>query len=173
MKRLLSYVMPLLVPIFIAGCLASGTIIIVFDIDEFVSSSSGMEVVNVNLTTNEDYEDNKDRIKSIDQVTVTGTLTNLESDTTQAEIWLADTGEYTDPDTVREYAVRVFTSPSIPGNSAIFISWSDGLSHIENLGALKDAAEEGQFWLYGLAEEDTPFTVSFEITLVITMTAGL
>ncbi len=172
MKKCLTYAIALLVPIFIAGCLASGTIIIIYDIAEFISSSTGMEKVEVDLTTNEDYQDNKDRIKSIDQVTVTGTFTNLESDTTQAEIWLADTGEYTDPDTVREYAVRVFTSPSIPGNSAIFISWSDGLSHVENLGALKDAAEVGQFWLYGLAN-DTTFTVRFEITLVITMTAGL
>lgn len=172
MKKYLTYAMVLLLLVYIAGCVASGTTIVIYDIDEFISSSSGMEVVEVDLTTNEDYNDNKDKIKSIDQVTVTGTLANLESDTAQAEIWLAHTDEYTDPDTVREYAVRVFVSPSIPGNSAIFINWSDGLSHIENLGALKDAADGGHFWLYGLAE-NSPFTVRFKITLVITMTAGL
>ncbi len=164
--------MALLVPIYIAGCIASGTVIIVFDIDEFVSSSTGMEVVEVDLTTNKDYNDNKDKIKSIDQVTVVGTLTNLESTDNQAEIWLAYTGEYDTPAQVRDNATRIFVSPVIPGDAELFIDWSDGLSHIENLNALKDAAEDGHFWLYGLAA-DSPFTVQFNITLVITMTAGL
>ena len=164
--------MALLVPIFIAGCVASGTIIITYDIAEFISSSSGMHIEEIDLTENEDYEDSKDKIKSIDQVTVTGTLTNLEDSTTQAEIWLADTGDYATQALVRDNATMIFISPIIPGDSAIFISWSDGLNHIENLGALKDAAEGGHFWLYGLAD-NTPFTVRFKITLVITMTAGL
>ncbi len=172
MKKYLTFAMALLLLTYIAGCVASGTIIITYDIDEFISSSVGMEVVEVDLTTNEDYNDNKDKIKSIDQVTVTGTLANLQPEDNQAEIWLADSGNYVTPAEVREDAIRIFTSPVIPGDSTIFISWSDGLSHIENIGALKDAAEEGHFWLYGLAE-NSPFTVRFKITLVITMTAGL
>ncbi len=172
MKKYLTFAAALLVPIYIAGCIASGTIIITYDIDEFISSSSGIWNEEIDLTTNSDYNDNKDKIKSIDQVTVTGTLTNLEDSTAQAEIWLADTGNYATQAQVRANATRIFTSPPIPGNSAIFISWSDGLSHIENLGALKDAADGSHFWLYGLAE-NSPFTVRFKITLVITMTAGL
>ncbi len=172
MKKLLSFAMPLLVPIFIAGCVASGTIIIVFDLAEFVSSSTGMEVVEVNLTTNSDYQDNKDKIKSIDQVTVAGTLTNLEPADNQAEIWLAYTDSYATPAEVRLNATRIFVSPVIPGGEELLINWADGLNHIENLDALKDAADEGLFWLYGLAA-DSPFTVQFNITLIITMTAGL
>ena len=172
MKKYLSFAIAFLVPIFIAGCVASGTIIIVFDLDEFVSSSTGMEVVEVDLTTNSDYQDNKDKIKSIDQVTVTGWFINQETADNQAEIWLAYTGSYATPAEVRSNATRVFVSPVIPGNDELFIDWADGLSHIENIDALKDAAEDGHFWLYGLAA-DSPFTVRFEITLVITMTAGL
>lgn len=172
MKKYLTFAMALLVPIFIAGCVASGTIIIVFDLDEFVSSSTGMEVVEVNLTTDSDYQDNKNKIKSIDQVTVAGTLTNLEPVANQAEIWLAYTGSYATPAEVRLNATRVFVSPVIPGDGEVFIEWADGLSYVENVGELKDAAEVGLFWLYGLAAE-SPFTVQFNITLIITMTAGL
>ena len=172
MKKYFAFAMAFLVAIYITGCVASGTVIIVFDIDEFVSSSTGMEVVEVDLTTNSDYNDNKDKIKSIDQVTVAGTLTNLESVDNQAEIWLAYTGEYDTPAEVRDNATRIFVSPVIPGDDDLLINWADGLSHIENLDALKDAAEAGHFWLYGLAA-DSPFTVRFRITLVITMTAGL
>ena len=172
MKKYLSFVMALLVPIFIAGCVASGTIIIVFDIVEFVSSSTGMHVEEINLTENSDYQDNKGKIKSIDQVTVAGTLTNLEPADNQAEIWLAYTGSYATPAEVRSNATRIFVSPVIPGGQELLINWADGLNHIENLDALKDAADEGLFWLYGLAA-DSPFTVQFNITLIITMTAGL
>lgn len=172
MKNLKTGILAFLMPLFVAGCVGTGTIIIVFELAEFVSSSSGLEVVEVDLTDNSDYNDNKDRIKSIEQVTVIGWLVNELQTDNQAEIFIADVGTYSTPAEVQAGGTRVFTSPVIPGGDSVFIDWSDGLSRIENLPALKDAADAGHFWLYGLAA-DSPFTVRFNITLVITMTAGL
>lgn len=172
MKTLKIAIFTFIVPLLIAGCIGSGTLIIVFEIAEFVSSSSGLEVMEVDLASNDDYDDNKDKIKSIDQVTVVGWLVNELPDPNQAQIYIADVGIYSTPAEVVANATRVFTSPVIPGNDSVFIDWADGLSHIENLPALKDAADSGYFWLYGVAA-DSPFMVRFRITLVITMTAGL
>jgi len=172
MIRNLKTISALILSLLIAGCIGSGTIIFVFDLDEFVSSSAGMEVVEVDLTTNSDYNDNKDKIKSIDQVTVVGWFVNLEPADNQAELYVADVGTYSTPADVRANATRVFVSPVMAGSDSVFISWSDGLSHIENLTVLKDKADAGYFWIYGLAA-DSPFTVRYRLSLVITMTAGL
>ena len=172
MKKLKIGILALIVPLFIAGCVGSGTLIIVFELAEFVSSSSGIEVMEIDLTSNDDYNDNKDKIKSIEQVTVVGWLSNELQTENQAQIYIADVGTYSTPAEVEANATRVFTSPVIPGGDTVFIDWTNGLSHIENLPALKDAADAGHFWLYGVAA-DNPFMVRFRITLVITLTAGL
>ena len=133
MRKHIKSAVALLIPVILAGCIASGTFTIIFDLDEFVSSSSGMEVVEVNLAENDTYNDHKDQIKSIDQVTVTGWFINLEPQDNQAEIWLSYDGTYTTPAEVRSNATRVFMTPVIPGGDSLLIEWSDGLSHIENL----------------------------------------
>ncbi len=172
MKKYMIYGMALLVLIFIAGCVASGTLILVYDIDSFISSSTSIQVTEVDLTDNSDYNDHKDKIKSIDQVAVVGTLENLEFADNQAEVWLSDVGTYSSPAEVRANATIVFSSPVILAGDTLFIDWSDALSYIQNLQTLKDAADNGHFYLYGLAE-NSPFSVRFQISLVITMTAGL
>jgi len=158
--------------VFLAGCIGTGTIRLEYELDEFYSSSGNIQVVEVDLTTNEDYNDNKDKIKSVDQVTVVGWLINMQQADNSAEIWLSDVGTFASEAEVRANATRVFVSPVIPGNDSVFIDWSDGLNHVENLPALKDAAEVGHFWLYGLADS-APFNVGFRIGLIIVLTAGL
>ena len=172
MKNRINMILAVLLSLLIAGCIGTGTITFKYELAEFVSSSSGMEKVEVDLTTNKDYNDNKDKIKSIDQVTVVGWLVNELSADNQAQIWISDVGTYTTPDSVIENATRVFISPVIPGNDSLFIDWANGLDLVENLPSLKTAAENGHFWIYGIAE-NAPFLVRYHVTLVITMTAGL
>lgn len=172
MKKRAFTISAVLLSLLIAGCIGSGTVRLEYEIDEFVSSSDGLIVREINLADNEDYDDNKDKIKSVDQVTVVGWMVNLEPVDNFAEIWIADVGTYSTPAEVRANATRVFISPVISGNDSLFIDWSDGLAHIENIPTLKDAAEAGHFWLYGLAAE-SPFTVRFRIGLVIILTVGL
>lgn len=171
MKRI-KMISAVLLSFLIAGCVGTGTITFKHEIDAFASSSSAMQKVEVDLTTNKDYNDNKDKIKSIDQVTVVGWLVNEHTADNQAQIWISDAGTYTTPDEVRANATRIFASPVIPGSDSLFIDWANGLDMIENLPALKEAADRGDFWVYGLAE-NAPFMVRFRITLIITMTAGL
>lgn len=172
MKKHINMILAVLLSLLIVGCIGTGTITIKHELAEFVSSNSGMEIVEVDLTTNNDYNDHKDKIKSIDQVTVIGWLVNELPAANQAQIWIADVGTYSTPDLVRENATRVFVSPVISGNDSLFVNWADGLDLIENLPTLKKAAENGHFWIYGIAE-DTPFRVRFHVTLIITLTAGL
>ncbi len=116
MKKRAFTISAVMLSLFIAGCIGSGTVRLEYEIDEFVSSSEDMIVEEINLADNEDYDDNKDKIKSVDQVTVVGWMVNLEPVENFAEIWIADVGTYLSPAEVRANATRVFISPVISGN---------------------------------------------------------
>ena len=171
MRKSTTYTLAVMLSLLVVGCLGTGTITFVFDIDEFYTTSGVMHKEEVDLTSNSDYNDNKDRIKSVDQVSVVGWFINEEPVANSAEIFVSDV-EYDNPDAVRENATRVFTSPVIPGNDSIFVDWADALAQIENLPYLKERVDDGYFWLYGLAES-SPFTIRCRITLLITITVGL
>jgi hypothetical protein len=171
MRKNITYTLAAMLSLLIVACLGTGTVTFKYDFNEFYTSSDIMHKEHVDLTTNSDYNDNKDRIKSIDQVSVVGWFINEEPVADSAEIFVSEV-EYEDPETVRENATRVFSSPTIPGNDSIFVDWADALAHIENLPYLKDRVDNGQFWLYGLAA-NAPFTVRCRITLIITFTVGL
>jgi len=156
---------------FFASCIVSGTITFIYDIDEFYSHSGSIQTIEVNLADNSDYNDNKDKIKSINHVAVVGTIENLMGVSNSAEVYISDIGTYTNPDTIRLYGKKIFTSPSVPGNDSVFINWSDGLQYIENLPDLKAAVESGYFWIYSLAE-NPDFNMRFKISFAITMTVG-
>ena len=150
---------------FIGGCILSGTVTFTYELDRSIISDNVTDTLDVDLTTESDYNDNKDKIKSIDAITVVGWVKNNDDDTNSVQIFMYDE---TDPDP----AVRIFSSPRIAGHDSLLIDWADGLSHIENFDALKaQLQDDGIFHLYGTAES-SPFNMDFAATLVITFTVG-
>lgn len=171
MSKSAIYTLIAMLSLLLAGCLASGTVTFTHDIDEFTTSSGFMDKREIDLTDEDDFNDNKDKIQSVDQVSVVGWFYNLEPVDNSAELYVSEDGSYTDPDMVRQNATRVYTSPVVPGNDSVFVDWDDALPLIENLSYLKDEVYDGHFWIYGLAE-NSPFALRCRLTLIITLTVG-
>jgi hypothetical protein len=171
MKKNLLLTLALLLPVVIAGCLASGTLVVVFDIPKFTSLPLSVVYQPINLTENSDYEDHKDKLKSIDEITLAGFIVNSGSSDAISEIWISDE-LYTDTASVRENATLVFMSPSIPADDTLFLHWSDGRANMRNLGVLEDQIKNGgQFNVYGIA--DGSFNLEYDLSVIISITAGL
>lgn len=172
MRKSAIFILLAMLPLLVAGCLlATGTITFTHDIDEFTTSNGSMDKREIDLTTDSDFNDNKDKIQSVDQVSVVGWFYNGEQVDNFAELYISENGTYTEPDSVREYATRVYTSPVIPGNDSVFVDWADAIPLIENLSYLKDEVYDGHFWIYGLAQ-NSPFWFRCKLTLIITLTVG-
>ena len=169
MKKALLSGLALLLAVVMADCIATGTLVFVFDLEGSHSSPGDFEAIDVDLSTNKDYNDHKDKIKSIDAVAVVGQISNNTSSDVAAEIYISDE-VYTDPQAVRDNATIVFISPTIPANDTIFVDWSDGLSHIENFDELKAQIEDGSFKLYVISSG--PLDLHYDLNLIVTMTAG-
>jgi hypothetical protein len=131
-----------------------------------------MRSVDVNLANNSDYQDNKDKIKSVDAVTLAGIVGNLSSDSIAAEVWLADSSaNYSTPAEVRANATRIYLSPTIPARDTLVLNWSDGMSRVENFNVISDRVKSGEsFKLYGIATGS--FNIAYLVDLIITVTVG-
>ena len=171
MKKSILLILALLLPVVIAGCIASGTLVVVFDIPRFISLPLEVVYQPINLTDNSDYEDHKDKLKTIDEITLAGFIVNRGSNDAISEIWISDE-LYTDTASVRANATLIFISPSIPSNDTLFLHWSDGRANMRNLDIFEDQIKNGgQFNVYGIA--DGTFDLEYDLSVIITLTAGL
>jgi len=144
-----------------------------YEIDDIASTDQDVEMYSLDLTTNEDYAEHRDQIRSVDQVSIVGRITNNLETEASAQIWADTSDAYTTVEGVTNNATLIFATPMpLPGGSITSIDWSDGLEYMENTDYLNDLIiNEGQFALYGLAA-DTPFDITIEAEVVITVTVG-
>ena len=163
----------LLAAVLAIGCgIATGTFSFVVEIDGTIASNqASLEWEHIDLTIIEYYNDHKDKIKSVDQVAMVGSIANNGPDVS-GEIWLAYDTTYSTPAEVRANSTRIFVSSVIPSGDTLIVNWSDGLAFIENFAAVQDAIELGDFVLYGLGDNSI-FDVEMDIDIIVTITAGL
>jgi hypothetical protein len=149
----------------------SGTVVIVHDLDGFYSSDVEMGSAEVDLNSEGDYNDVRDRIKSVDAVTVAGWVGNQGDMPVEAEIWISNV-EYTTKEEVRVHAHRIFVTPTIPARDTIEVTWTDGLAMVENIAELKSQIlGDGRFFVYGMVNGDVD--IWYELSLVVTVTVGI
>jgi hypothetical protein len=167
----------LAVTIVVACGIATGSFTFGYELGgEIHSTNANLEWKSIDLTTIEDYNDHKDKLKSVDNVAIVGIVRNLGNTAVSGEVWLAYDSTYADygnnsPDTVRTYATRIFVSPVISPGDSLIIDWEDGLSYIENFAEVQTAVELGQFVLYGLGDSQF-FDVYIDVDIIFTITAG-
>jgi len=164
----------LLIPVFIAGCLLSGTIVLPpIELEGFGSISNSMQTKQVNLSDlSSDYDDNKDKLKSVDAVTIVGDVVNNGTLETGMDIYLSDE-VLTDPDDVEDpaHATLIFVSPTIPAGDTLTLHWADGMDFMRNFNVLFDQIKgDGEFYLYGIPRNS--ISISYDLEIVITITVG-
>jgi len=170
MKRNLLIALALLIPVVIAGCILSGTMVFHFNLTGGWISNGSLQTRHVDLSENSDFNDNKDKLKSIDAIVIVGDVINLGSEDLTAQVYISD-NQYTTPAQVEANATRIFVSPSVPANDTLHLDWTDGLSHMENLSAIEDQVKgDGQFYVYAISSSATG--IVYDLHLIATITVG-
>lgn len=164
----------------LAGCsLVSVTLLIELDVEgTHRSTSSNIAVIAVDLTDDPDFEDNKDKIQSVDEVGFVFRATNNIAQAATGEIWLSlvEIPNAT-PESVRSggAARRVLSGlvlPPAPGAIDIRYEESLNLQDEANRAFLHDAVEGGRFYLYGIADTSNFDLTIDQLTVVVVLTAG-
>ena len=168
----------LLLAVFLVGCLTTGQIKVKDHFGGGVTHNSDIYSYDLDLNTNTDYTDNKDKIKTVDGVAVVGVVKNHLQTELQAEIYISDdpsletVEDITDP----KQATLVFVSPTVPGNDSLVIDWADGLVHMVNEQAVIDQligpTADGMFTIYAIGNTDN-FNFTYKADVVVVLTVEL
>ena len=153
------------------GCLISGQITIIENANIGTTTNTNVNKYDVDLTTNEDWQDNKDDIISIDAVAIVACIFNNLSADNSGEVWWSEDPNLTTADAVRNNSIRLMKSPVLPGDKKSVIKWADAFQYMENEDTIIDEVltGDGKFTLYGIAEK-TPFDMDVDAEVVLTIT---
>jgi len=169
MKPMKFLVPALVLVLAVAGCiLVSGQFLIDFELPSFVTvTNSTISKQNVDLNTNDDYDEHKDDLKAIADIAVLGKLTNNGSNAIGVEVWMTATDtNLADEAAVRAGAIRLwgpFNVAAGPGTSET-VDWNESATLFNAAGKtalLNEVKGDGQFTLYAIGN-DTTYNVSVE-----------
>jgi hypothetical protein len=141
----------LLTGLLTAGCLVSGTFVIVEDIDFDFTADTGQYWYPVDLNGNDDWEDHKDDIDFIDALGFSFDINNTTGAACEMNVWFVATTDPVDMDNPPTYgtfppagAVQVITGLIVPVGASS-VSYQESLGHISNLEAFKAIVKTGRF----------------------------
>jgi len=134
-----------LIALFAAGCLISGTFVIV---DDFTfTAKSGFYFYRVDLTQYSDWDDHKDQIDQIDAVGAEFYISSTEPDTVTFNVYVdAPTADST---AVPSTAVKIIDQLEVPPGLNQHITYVQSLGFITHIAELKTFVKAGKFNYYG------------------------
>jgi hypothetical protein len=161
-----------------AGCiLVSGQIFTTFSLNDIhVTGATGVDGENIDLNTNKDYTDNKDKMKSLADFAFIGEFTNVTSNPLNVEVWITpDVSNYTDASEVRAHGTQLWGPFSLAGSSTKKLTWDESAAVLNAAGKavlISEIRGDGQFSLYALgASGDYEFRVTHG-ALLLTLDVG-
>lgn len=167
---------PALAGLLLAGCDLIGAQLRI-ELDVIPPNSSQQSThqtvgtIGVDLTTNSDFRDNQDKIKSVDEVGFVFRVRNNRTETATGRIYMtAAPLNFPTPETLASSATLVLDGLTVPGSSYIEVDYAQSLALQQNQALLHQQVKSGRIYLYGVAQ-GAPFDVTIDqLTVVLVMT---
>lgn len=185
MKPMNGMVLALALGLTVAGCVfTSGQIRIDFDITDFTASSlTGVIPLTIDLSTESEYQDNKDKIKTISDFAFLGKITNNSINPLDVEIWMTpgattyttDSALKADPTALKVWGPFSLAATGSPGDTQT-INWNKSATLFTPAGKstlITEAKGDGQFTLYAIGATGT---YNFDVkngALVLVLDTGI
>ena len=155
----------LLATLLLSGCWLFGiTLVLSYDIDEeIVSTDEAFNSVAIDLTEEEDWKDNQDKLDEIYSMLFYGYIINYESTPATGRLYVYKDGSLTTVTEVQSKATLVLDGLVIPAYDTLEVP----LIHMERIDHIRDLVMEGKFHLYAIAT-NAPFDIRvFDATVVV------
>ena len=176
----LRWILPALLIAFAApGCiLTSGQVLIDFDLGNInVTSPTGLVGEQIDLNTNDDYEEHKDKLKNIVDFAILGKINNTGSTELMPEVWItSDLTNYTTDTDVKTNGIKLWGGILVPAGGSANVDWNTSAALFTAAGKamiLAEAKGDGNFTLYVMGAAGTyEFNVENGV-LVLVIDAGV
>jgi hypothetical protein len=130
--------------------------------------------IDCNLSDNEDYQDHKDEIKSVEAFGFFVTVENLGPDEAKGEMWLSFTDLGMSPPiaTIEASAKQIVGNANLGAGEVRTIDFDESQAYIMNLSEIDKAVKDGEFYLYGITDQGTEVSYT-DLNVVITVNVEL
>jgi hypothetical protein len=160
MKTARWYLAAIAVALAVSGCfLVSGQILIDFDLGSFDVTTSTVTKEDVDLTTEEDYNDHKEDLKGLADVAVLGTVNNTGGTDIDVEVWMtATTTSYTTVNEVTTNGTKLWGPFHVAAGTSKAVDWDTSAKLFDSTGKdvlIADIKKDGQFTVYALSAAGT------------------
>jgi hypothetical protein len=182
MKRHVWMVLALALGLMTPGCiLTSGQIQIDFDLPNFTANSvTGIDGTTIDLNTQSEYKDNKDKLKDLSDLAVLGKFTNNAATAVNVTVWMTTTesSHITEGALMADPTLVQLWGPfSVAGNATTLIDWNKSAQLFTIAGKaalLSEAKGDGKFSVYavGPTGQVYDFTVA-NGSLVLVIDVGI
>lgn len=139
--------------ILLTGCgLISITLLLNEDIP-YTDVSSGLFIYDVDVTDEEDWQDNKDNIEQVNWVSFEMTLTNPGGTAVTFDGYVDDIDNPVCASVAcAEATTRILHNITVAAGETRYISMGQSLGYMEHMDELKALAKTGQFRFYGVTD---------------------
>ncbi|HEU4725492.1 MAG TPA: hypothetical protein VFU59_09385 [Candidatus Eisenbacteria bacterium] len=144
-----------------AGCiLVSGQFLVDFDLPNFqATTSSNIVAEQIDLNTNDDYNDHKEDLKAMVDIAVLGKVTNNDAGAVGVEVWMTPgTTNYTTSTEISNNATKLWGPFVVLGNATKTVDWNESAALFTTAGKamlLSEVKGDGQFTLYAIGNTTT------------------
>jgi len=157
--------------VLVSGCLLSGTFVMNLNLNEMIFASQTMYAQQIDVTTNQTWQNHKDQVKDITDIGFALKIENNSSLTAAGELYITDNGALTTPAEVKSNATLILTGISVAPNTTKTITWSESYQYIRNLATIKEQVRSGSFWVYALVDNAPLDLRVYNGSLIVTFTA--
>jgi len=164
------------------GCiLTSGQVQIQFTLPNFSgSSTTGIAGTTIDLNTESEYQDNKEKLKDLSDLAVLGKFTNNISTPVNVEVWMTTTpsSHITESALMSDPTrVKLWGPFQVAGNTTKTVDWNSSAQLFSVAGKaalLSEAKGDGQFSLYVVGPPSTAYDFSVSNgVLVLVIDVGI
>ncbi len=148
----------------LSGCWLFGiTLMLSYDIEnEIVSTDTQFNSVAIDLTEEDDWKDNQDKLDEIYNLLFYGSIQNYESTEATGQLYIYEDGSLTTISDVQTHATLVLDGLVLPPDSTTYVPLTE-----MKLEPIRDLIMEGKFHLYAIAT-NVPFNIRvFDATVVV------
>ena len=148
----------------LSGCWMFGiTMMLSYDIEEEIfSTNTSFNSVAIDLTEEEDWKDNEDKLDEIYNLLFYGSIQNNETTEATGQLYVYEDGSLTTISEVEANATLVLDGLVLPPSSITYVPLTE-----MKLEPIRDLIMEGRFHLYAIAA-NVPFDIRvFNATVVV------
>ncbi|MCK4385708.1 MAG: hypothetical protein KAW52_05530 [candidate division Zixibacteria bacterium] len=168
------WLLPVIILFLVSSCfLFSGTWVIIYNVDYAkIEAGQGFHKFNVDLTEKDVWEEHKDDIDDIVDVTLTFKLKNDTSLETTAKVYVDSVSTRVDSADVRTNSIPILEGLTIPANDSLVVNMAHYYDCLLNFDKLAELVKTGKFTAYAVVPYPLRMTLS-DVTVVVTISAGL